>query len=151
MKTKIHATILMIVAVAALAGCSTPASRIRANPGLFATFAPADQELVRKGEIALGFTPDMVRLALGKPDITSQRITSSGTTETWRYQNYDHQSAEYTSAYFYSSWGRSFYRSRGRFWGGGWDLPYSNWGPPLTDYLRVTFTDGRVTEIERLR
>jgi len=159
MKTQISATILMIVAAVTLAGCSTPASRIKANPDLFATFAPADQALVRKGEIALGFTPDMVRLALGKPDITTRRTNASGTTETWRWQSYDANAPVATFTYTYSSYGfsRPYYSYRGPYWGSGWGSgwigdPY-HWSPEtaLTDHLRVTFTDGRVTEIERLR
>ena len=150
MKTKLCTAILMLAAAVAFAGCSTPAMRIKANPELFATLAPDAQELIKQGQIAIGFTPDMVRLALGKPDITSLRTDASGTTEIWRWQNVDTTS----SAFYHTDWGLGWVGSRyyrGYRWGGGWNAPFWGWDPPPTDYLRVTFANGRVTEIERLR
>ena len=56
MKTIVRVTIIPAVLCAAfLFGCSTPESRIRRNPELFAQIPPAQQELIRKGEVALGF------------------------------------------------------------------------------------------------
>ena len=152
MKTKICSAILMLAAVAALAGCATPASRIKANPQLFASIAPANQELIKRGQIGLGFTPDMVLLALGEPDAIAQHADASGTSEIWRYQNYDSSA----STYVYSGWwgGPAYSPMRGGWgwgWSGAWGYPSLGWSTPLTDYLRVSFRDGRVTEINRLR
>jgi len=71
------------------AGCATPASRIRRNPDLFASFPAAAQELIRQGRIELGFNPDMVRMALGAPDRTYRRTTAAGETLVWAYLGYE--------------------------------------------------------------
>jgi len=152
MKTKIYSVIVMLVAMAALAGCASPATRIRANPELFATITPADQELIKQGKIALGFTPDMVRLALGRPDVVSQRTDASGTSEIWRWQNFDDNDSTFVFAGSWG-WGGGWGGVPGRSWGGwgGWNSPAWGWTTTVTDYLRVSFRDGRVVEINRLR
>lgn len=71
-----------------LAGCATPASRIKKYPEKFDALAPEVQVLVRKGEVAVGFPEDAVFLALGKPDRKYTRVTESGTTEIWSYVDY---------------------------------------------------------------
>ena len=50
-----------------LAGCATPEKRIQQNQDLFDSFPVAAQARIRGGQIDLGFTPDMVRIALGDP------------------------------------------------------------------------------------
>lgn len=68
------------------AGCvSTPADRIAKHPELFASLPPADQDRIRQGQIELGFTPDMVRLALGEPDRHMVRRAVEGNAEIWFY------------------------------------------------------------------
>jgi outer membrane protein assembly factor BamE (lipoprotein component of BamABCDE complex) len=76
---------LMMVGLLALAGCSTPASRIEQNKELFNTFAPDVQASIRQGKIDIGFTRDMVFMALGKPDRQYSRTTESGQSEIWSY------------------------------------------------------------------
>lgn len=154
MKTKIF-TITGIIAVLLLAACSTPEARIKRNPELFASIPPAEQALIKQGQIAIGFTPDMVRLALGDPDIIARKIDRSGTSEIWRYRGYD--AYAYDSGYTYGYWGGPYWGWGGRYgyWGsyyGGWGA-YGAWAAPapVTDYLRVTIREGRVAEINQLR
>lgn len=64
-----------------------PASRIRQNPELFAQLDPVEQDAVRRGEVAVGFTSDMVRLALGEPDRVETRTDIAG-SEIWNYTTY---------------------------------------------------------------
>lgn len=67
-------------------GCaSTPERRISRNRALFDTFPPEAQEKVRRGEVDLGFSPDMVRLALGEPERVYRRTTEAGEAEVWDY------------------------------------------------------------------
>lgn len=68
-----------------LAGCSSVDSRVNGNPD-FANWPPAVQQKVRAGEIDVGFTQQQVEVALGKPDYTSTRTTSDGTTAVWGYR-----------------------------------------------------------------
>ena len=169
MKAKIHTLAVMLVATI-LAGCSTtPTQRIKQNPELFNSIPSAEQELIKQGHIALGFTPNMVKLALGEPDAVSTRIDRTGTLQIWRYRNYD--SGYYGSYGYYG--GPGPYWGGGGYWGGYYGRAYSRWGhygpyhggwggwgwggwayeptPVATDYLRVSFREDRVVEINQLR
>lgn len=68
-----------------LAACASPERRIRRNQALFNTFPPAAQERIKKGQVDVGFTPDMVLLALGRPDRKYTRKSESETLEIWAY------------------------------------------------------------------
>jgi hypothetical protein len=80
---------LGIGGIGLLAACSTPEARIRRNADFFATLAPEQQQLIREGKIAIGFTPDLVRLALGDPDRVAVRQDTTGEGEAWSYTNYE--------------------------------------------------------------
>ena len=79
-----HAAFLLPLAVW-LAGCATPAKRIQQNQELFDSFPVAAQARIRGGQIDLGFTPDMVRIALGDPQRKTLRRAAAGETEIWFY------------------------------------------------------------------
>lgn len=78
-----------------LAGCATPAKRIQQNQELFDSFPVAAQARIRGGQIDLGFTPDMVRIALGEPQRKTLRRSAAGDLEVWFYldtiRRYDRQ------------------------------------------------------------
>jgi hypothetical protein len=65
--------------------CSTPASRISKNQEEFFEWPVAVQEKIRAGEIDLGFTPEQVQMALGKPDRVATRTDHDGVGEVWSY------------------------------------------------------------------
>lgn len=123
-------------------GCSTPATRINRNPEMFAQIPPEQQELIRRGQVAVGFTAEMVRLALGEPDRYTTRTSQDGTGEVWHYVTYDAPVG-----------GRPLYR--------GWYHRYYMWGDPLYPYytsypdrrerdrFSVVLSNGRVTALER--
>jgi hypothetical protein len=94
-----------------LAGCATPATRIRQHPELFASYTPAQQELIKQGKVAIGFDADMVRFALGAPDRVRARVTNDGRSEIWSYVTYEAPD------------GMPLYR--------GWYHRYYAWGDPL--------------------
>ena len=81
--------------VVLLAGCATPAKRIEQNQELFDSFPVAAQARIRGGQTDLGFTPDMVRIALGEPHRKTLRRAADGETEIWLYldsvRRYDRQ------------------------------------------------------------
>ena len=134
--------LLAATALAALGitGCSTPESRIRNNPEAFARLTPAQQALIRKGQIAIGFDQEMVQLARGEPDHIRTRTEASGGSEIWSYTTYE------------GSDGMLLYR--------GWYHRYYYWDDPMfpyyldyphrreRDHYRVTFKDGRAVTIE---
>mgnify|MGYP000203413184 CR=1 FL=1 len=134
----------LLAGLALAAGCSTPASRIKREAALFATFPPEVQENVRQGRVAVGYTPEMVRLALGAPSRVYERETAAGRAEIWAYTDVRFASdlEPVTTRYWYRD-------ARGRLrlahdW--GWadvtrTQEYEN--------LRIEFRDGRVFAIER--
>lgn len=142
MKSSFKILLLSAAAAVALfsAGCSTPATRINKNPELFAQLSPEQQDLIRRGQVAVGFNAEMVRLALGEPDRYTTRTTQDGMSEVWHYVTYD------------SPAGGPLYR--------GWYHRYYMWGDPLYPYylsvdgrrerdrFSVIFRNGVVTAME---
>ena len=130
-----------------LAGCvSTPASRIDRNPGLFATFPAETQAKIRQGQIEVGFTRDMVKLALGGPRQIHTRTTAAGETEVWTYTGVSFSTTmqPVDRAYWYrdrSGLVRQAYEP-------GWVDVQERTEYPI---LRVEFEGGKVKAIERLR
>ena len=132
----------VVVAALVLAGCSTPQTRINRNPEAFARLTPQQQELIKKGQIAIGFDQEMVQLALGEPDHIIARTDATGVSEIWSYTTYELPD------------GMPLYR--------GWYHRYYGWGPGYPYYLsypyrreyeslRVTFKGGRVITVEQRR
>lgn len=124
----------------ALAACATPEARIKRNQEIFNALEPRDQALIREGKVAVGFTPDMVRLAVGDPDQRWLRTDAAGQTEIWSYTTYD------------STAGVPLYRGYYHRYYGGYpfyydSLYYQNARP--REYFKVTFAEGRVTVIEQ--
>ncbi|HPJ56536.1 MAG TPA: hypothetical protein PLJ99_06275 [Kiritimatiellia bacterium] len=82
-----------------LAGCATtPARRIQQNQELFDSLPVADQARIRGGQITLGYTPDMVRIALGDPQRRLVRRSAGAETDVWLYldtvRRYERQRAD---------------------------------------------------------
>ena len=72
-------------AILASAGCSTVGSRVKDHQSSFQTW-PADvQEKVRAGKIEMGYSMEMVEVALGKPERVASRTTSTGQSDVWIY------------------------------------------------------------------
>ena len=92
-----------------LAGCTSPASRIKKNQELFDTFPVAAQARIRGGEIDLGFTAEMTRIALGEPQRKLLRRTPENEKEIWLYidtvQRYERQHADIDGLSLYGTSG----------------------------------------------
>lgn len=143
MKTlRILTLVFATIGLLGLMSCSTPEARISKNPEMFARLTPAQQEMIKKGEVGVGFDQEMVKLALGQPDRIVSRTDVNGTGEVWSYITYEAPD------------GFILYR--------GWYHRYYGWGDPLypyymsypgrreRDHLRIVFdTAGRVTSIEK--
>ena len=134
----------LAAALAALSftGCSTPATRIKQHPEIFASYAPVQQDLIRQGKVAIGFDREAVRLALGDPDRVRTRGTHDGSSQVWSYVTYETPD------------GFPLYR--------GWYHRYHHWGDPMYpwyagypgrrehEHFRVVFDrTGHVTSIEQ--
>jgi hypothetical protein len=137
---KTFSLFISIAVLALLAGCSTPESRINHNPEAFSKLSTGDQQLIREGKVAVGFTQEMVKLALGDPDKVFTRTDANGVNEAWSYTTYE--SDEGIILY------RGFYH---RYWCDPLFYPYYADYPGRKDreYLKVIFTEGRVSMIEQ--
>lgn len=72
-----------------LASCATVDKRIEANAQIFATYSAAEQENIRAGRIALGYTMKMVEIAKGPPNYIHLKQDSNGAITIWRYMQFN--------------------------------------------------------------
>lgn len=79
---------LLLLATLLATGCSTIDSRIKEKTKVFATFDSTTQEKLRKGLVEIGYTPEQVYIALGKPDRKRERLTAKSQELIWTYQSY---------------------------------------------------------------
>jgi len=140
--------ILLAAGLAALTGCSTVNSRIREKQAVFDTLPPATRAEIRRGQVAVGFTPDMVYMAIGKPDEVRERVDAAGRETVWKYSVY-YEVYEGSIRAGYRRWMRwdprlNAYRI--------YDEPIdaSVYQPVRETYIRVTFRDGKVTAIDQM-
>jgi outer membrane protein assembly factor BamE (lipoprotein component of BamABCDE complex) len=145
MKTSTFFSLAPLALCAAfLAGCSSPDSRIKDSPAVFSSLSPEQQDLVKAGKVAPGFSMDAVKLAIGDPDHVTVHTDTTGTHQIWHYVTYeDYQGGVIYAGYWhrYRGWGGPF------FYGG---TPYYDGYPArVHDRIRVVFgTNSLVTSIE---
>ena len=141
MKTDNRIRHLLIIACSALwlAGCSTPATRIKADPEAYNRLTSEQQALVRAGQIGLGFDSDAVKLALGEPDRVTTRTAADGETVVWHYLRYEAGGRVLFTGFYHT----------GRGWWGGAAYPYYLDFPDrrVRDRFSVQFKGGRVSAI----
>lgn len=92
-----------------LAGCSTPATRIKNDPEVLARLNPDQQVLVRAGQVGLGMDMHAVELAVEKPDRITLQTNADGQTQIWRHVEYAYYNGGFLHSGPYGGWG-----------GGGW-------------------------------
>lgn len=83
-----RASLWSVLGALLLTGCATPRSRIQEFQTVFDSLDPAQQELIEAGQIDIGFTEDMVYMALGKPDREFTRRTAEGEVALWAYTSH---------------------------------------------------------------
>lgn len=85
--SKLSSSLIGIATLLALSGCniSTISSRSKEKAEAFAAASPEQKSIIQEGWLNYGFTPDMVYIALGKPDRVSTK--PDGTT-IWTYLNF---------------------------------------------------------------
>lgn len=129
------ATLIALTLSAALGACSTTASRIGEQQARFDSYPAEVREKIRASEIAVGFTPEQVRMALGEPSRVYSRQTAEGEAEVWSYQ--DRGPA--------LSFGLGGYSGGGTSVGAGVGI---GTGGEALEKLRVVIEAGKVTSIE---
>ncbi len=129
---------LILSALLLTGGCaSTPQDRIASHREVYRSFPSDVQRKVSAGIVDVGFTPEMVRMALGAPNREFSRQTELGTTEVWVY----HESHPRVSfGIGFGSYGRRSASSVG--------VATSTGGYDRDESMRVSFRDGKVTAVE---
>jgi hypothetical protein len=146
MKSKLSIVAVVGLLVCATGCVSTPDSRINKDPRVFAGLTPEIQAKVKKGEIAIGFSREMVRLALGLPRQVNVRTSEAGETEIWTYV-----SSRYISRYEPSNTGY-WYRDRaGRPYHRYDTMWASRGGYEDFPVLKLEFVGDSLKVIERLK
>ena len=121
-----------------LAACaSTPASRIADHRAVFAQYPSAVQQKISSGQIDVGFTVEMVRLAVGEPSRVFTRQSASGDSEVWIYHD---DGPRFSLGFGVGTYGRHSATSVG--------VATSTGGYDPDEKMRVAFRDGRVSEID---
>jgi len=144
-------SLLALVAGLLTAGCLSDAQlfgrRNAARPEIMRELPLEDQARLRRGEIAVGDTTQMVWLAQGEPTRVRQRVTAGQTNMVW---SYSFQMPNNGGVYPSMAW-RPVPLSNGRVgwmespvWAGGADTHE-------VEYLRVEFANQRVVVVERPR
>lgn len=147
MEKRILNWMCLVVAAGMVVGCiSTPEKRIARNPELFGSFPPEIQANIRKGEVAIGFTPEMVQMALGVPHRVVERTTMAGETKLWIYTGIAHDSTiqPISGSYMY----RDRYGRLRQAYDTHWVSVDRTREYPV---LRLEFEAGRVKSIEKMK
>ncbi len=92
MKKSPRSLVIASLALGALAlglsGCDTFKSRAKEKSETFAQLTPGERQRLKRGDINIGDTPDMVYISLGDPDEKRTRTEPNSTGETWIYKTY---------------------------------------------------------------
>jgi hypothetical protein len=130
---------LLLSAMLLASGCasSTPQSRIRENREAYSRFPSNVQRMVSAGMVDVGMTPEMVRLAVGRPNREFSRQTENSSDEVWVYHD---SSPRFSFGVGFGSYGRHSASSVG--------IGTSTGDYDREEKMRVVFRDGYVTEIE---
>ncbi|WP_152032595.1 hypothetical protein [Ereboglobus luteus] len=139
----------ILVAALVMAGCSTVDSRIKEKQSVFDSLTPTEQANVRQGIIGVGYTPDMVYMAMGKADKVKSRVTPKGTVTTWIYNQYYQ---EYMGRRFVGYRRDMYYDSRAKVWR-VYYTPVSEavYRDRVEEIGRVVFRDDKVESIEQVQ
>ncbi len=117
----IHTSLIILLAISGmLAGCETTQSRINKNQDYFGSLPPAQQELIRKKEISVGFAELDVYLAWGRPNRRIKSEDTAGSSETWIYTRIEDYRPHYYAPWYY----HRPYQHHWRLWDPFWDPFY---------------------------
>lgn len=131
--------ILALASLACLAACSSPDSRISSHREAFDHYPPEVQQKIRAGQVAVGYSPEMVLLALGEPDRKFTRKTENGDSEVWGYHD---RAPRFGFGFGFGSFGRRSATSMG--------LGVSSGASDPEEKTRIEFRDGQVAAIDSL-
>ncbi len=147
MNHRLFRTLVLASSLGFLAGCQTVESRIQERPEAFYKLDRETQDKILQGIIDVGYSEDMVYLALGEPSEKRTRVTENARTVTWIYNTYytrydgrDH--VGYYRQVYYDPLLKT-YRMHYR------PVFADSYREEKEERIRITFQDGCVTVIEQ--
>ncbi len=149
MNHRLFRTLVLASSLGFLVGCQTVESRIKEKPDVYAGLDVETQDKIKQGIIDLGYTPDMVYLALGEPSEKRETKTENGRTQTWIYNAYydrydGTQMVGYPRRVYYDPLLRS-YRVHYR------PAFADTYREETEERIRITFKDVKATGIEQAK
>ena len=87
------ALLIGLVAPLLFSGCNTAAVRVLTNYETFSQLDPKVRANILRGRVELGYTHELVRLALGRPNYASSAAAIKGGYDVWSYTAFDVTSA----------------------------------------------------------
>ncbi|QYM79314.1 hypothetical protein K0B96_01460 [Horticoccus luteus] len=143
--------VLFLAAFSALllAGCNTLNHRIEQHAAMFNALDAPTQAKLRAGTVEIGYTTDMVYVALGAPDESRDNVTAKGRTTDWIYNSY---SQDYVGT---ANVGYRRYVSYNKKTGQAvvWIEPVYRdvYRDRIEPRIRISFKNGRVSAIEQVK
>lgn len=132
-------SLICVASLVVLVGCSsTPQDRISQNRSRYESFPAEVQRKITDGQVDVGFTEEMVTMALGEPGRKFRRADARGESEVWVYYKRKPQ------------FGFGFGVSSGGYGGVSSGVSMSTAPNPHDEFQRVIFQNGRVTEVEKV-
>jgi hypothetical protein len=146
---KKYLTLLSCLMALVLAGCSTVQSRIEEKADVFNALPPETQARIRQGLIDVGYTPDMVYIAMGKPDRMRERSNAEGVESVWIYNTYYQ---EYQGSHFVGYRRHVYFDPRIKAYRVYYEPVRADVYRDRTEEVaRVVFRDGKVVSIEQMK
>jgi len=82
---------LVLILALATAGCdpaSGIATRIAERSAVFTQLTPDQKAKIEQGIVEIGFTADMVYMAMGRPQKVTEKRVAAGQVAMWTYRNF---------------------------------------------------------------
>lgn len=133
--------------VLALASCDTFERRSHEKAATFESLSSAERDKLKRGVIEIGNTPEMVYIALGRPDEKHESTTAGGNELVWVYNSYheDYEGNVHTGYRRVLVWDPRLRRYFVFF-----DPVYTDvYSEHTEENIRIKFKNGKVAEIEQ--
>jgi hypothetical protein len=149
MNHRLLRTFLLATSLGFLVGCQSVESRIKEKPEVFASVDRATQEKIKQGIIDLGYTEDMVYLALGTPDQKRESVSADGRNVTWVYNTYY---TRYEGNQMYGYHRRVYYDPHVRTYRVYYQPVFTEvYSEDKEERIRIVFKDGKASVIEQAK
>ena len=149
MNRRLLTTFMLAASLGFLPGCQTIDSRIKEKPEVFASVDKVTQDKIKQGIIDIGYTEDMVYLALGAPDQKRESVTATGRSITWIYNTYyERYDGTAFIGYHRAVYFDPFLRTYRLYYHPAYAETYRD---EKEERIRVVFKDGKAAVIEQTK